>query len=654
MKNLFQNHKISKILLMCVIGMSITIFVNGASVNTTIGGQEFYNAKALDYTAKITGIPSEQLTIAIESEENYQLLNTAVKVYKIEDKSGNLYPATLDMSGNPVNKSELDFKERNLEYEKYGKLDPDLYATLPTMKTGDKVKVWIWLKEPTQAKLTRPVPGTNLSTAQEKEFRSQEATYFNRTQEVYAAQERPITDFLNSTGTRITYKSQYAPIVFAEVTSDTIQTLNKTENVDCISLEQTYHPMLNSAAPTVNAPSVWAKGYTGTGVKVAVVEGDGIAFSNPYLGTGGNYYDLSNPNVGDHATEVAGVIASTHSTYKGIASGVLPLYSANAHTYGDSDIIAATEWAISRGVNVLQNSYGNTTQRLERPLDRYLDHVVWTDARTEVVAAGNIDGSNPNAYVCSPGIAYNVITVGAFDDKDTVTWTGDTMAPDSAYVDPFVYSNGTGRRSKPEVVAPSGVAGSTHMYTTFASSPYVHDAGPGTSYSSPVVSGEAALLMQKQNWLTWWPECVKAIIMASAVHNIEGDPTQSEKDGVGGVDIIHAYDVLNKSHVQGVEVYPQDLPKYFYIPVVEGQSVRVVICWDNQPEDRHPPRFTTTPSDFDLQVYNPSNTLVAQSTDLWNTYEIAQFTATTTGTYTVKMTSYRFAGTSSYVGFAYC
>ena len=270
---------------------------------------------------------------------------------------------------------------------------------------------------------------------------------------------------------------------------------------------------------------------------------------------------------------------------------------------------------------------------------------------------GNKDDSNPNWYICSPGIAYNVITVGAFDDHDTPTWTGDIMAPDSGWVDPFALWNGTGLRSKPEVVAPSGVTGTTHLYTTYASSPYIHDAGPGTSYSSPVVSGEAALLMQRQNWLTWWPECTKAIVMASAVHNIEGDSKQSDKDGVGGVDLLHADNVIVNSQAQGMELYPQDFPKNFYIPVTAGQTVRAVICWDNQPLDGHPPGINYNspyPSDFDLQAYNPSGTLVDQSMNLYNTYEIVQFTAATTGTYRIKMTNWRFVGTTNYVGFAYC
>ena len=64
----------------------------------------------------------------------------------------------------------------------------------------------------------------------------------------------------------------------------------------------------------------------------------------------------------------------------------------------------------------------------------------------------------------SEGLAYNIITVGAFDDRNTIR-----------------------NREKPEVTAP----GSNIMSTTTAS-PWYGNIGSGTSYAAPMVTGVAA------------------------------------------------------------------------------------------------------------------------------------------------------------------
>lgn len=643
---IYRDATISGFFVLFVIALLLSTPVCASVTDSSFqGNMDFYCNKALEYASLASGIPVEKLTVGADVTETFPTQGVTVIMFKVRDDSGIPYVVYMDPDGNQVDYEDIYTKELEANYRKYGKLEPDLYDRLNTMKPDDRVMVWIWLKEPSIPKFPRPAPGSSLD-------RGVEEQYMLDVRETYARQEKPVIEFLNSTGIEFNYASQYAPVVFAEVTPDTIRALSERNDVDSLDLVRSYDLLLDSAAPTVHADSVWNNNIDGTGVKVAVVEYDGIAFANPYLGTGGYYYDLNNPNVGEHATEVAGIIASTHSTYRGIANGVLPLYSANSQYEYDNYIIAATEWAINQGVNILQNSWGRDTDRLELPIDRYFDHVVWTDARTIVVAAGN---NPPSWNINSPGIAYNVITVGAFDDRDTSNWNDDTMADYSCWVDPFADPvTHSGRRQKPEVVAPSG-SDTTEIITTFDQPPYIHNAGNGTSFSAPVVAGEAALLMERQSWLTWWPECVKAIVMASAVHNIEDHPKQSDSDGVGGVDCLAADGVIVNSQVQGMEIYPADFPKNFYIPMETGQTVRAVVCWDNHPQDRHPPVYIgNRPSDFDLQAYNPSGGLVDVSEDYYDTYEIVQFTAQTTGTYRIQMTSWYYAGSPEYVGFAYC
>ena len=122
-------------------------------------------------------------------------------------------------------------------------------------------------------------------------------------------------------------------------------------------------------------------------------------------------------------------------------------------------------------------------------------------------------GRTPDADVTSPGLAYNVITVGGLDDAGTAQWSDDTMYACSSFGDPMSQN---GDREKPELVAP---AANIEMV----------DPGPanlavdsGTSFAAPHVTGVTALLMQQNSRLTVWPEITRAMLMASATHNIEG------------------------------------------------------------------------------------------------------------------------------------
>jgi hypothetical protein len=398
----------------------------------------------------------------------------------------------------------------------------------------------------------------------------------------------------------------------------------------------------------VKANVVWGRGKTGTGIKVAIVEvpesgtSSRVEFSNPYLLDGSSYRpDLP---VSSHATQVAGIVASTHSTYKGISYGVPALLSANANIGYDSSIVPATEWAITQGANVLSCSLGRNTSRELGSLAQYYDHVVWSNHLTVVAAAGN-DG-----IVESPGLAYNVIAVGAFDDRDTPIWTDDAMLGNSGYNDPISQH---GDREKPEVAAVG--AG---MISTSTASPWVGYCNDfGTSFATPVVSGEAALLMHRQSQLTSWPEAVKAAIMAGAIHNIEGASRLSDRDGAGGIDCSIADDTIANNRWWANTVTYGDFPKTYVLSgIPAGKKVRVVAAWDSHPPDLHPPYGTINDplqSDFDLVIYDPNGEQVEVSSSYDNNYEIGQFTTEMSGNYQARVVKYRFEGASERLALAY-
>jgi subtilisin family serine protease len=119
----------------------------------------------------------------------------------------------------------------------------------------------------------------------------------------------------------------------------------------------------------------------------------------------------------------------------------------------------------------------------------------------------------------------------------------------------------------------------------------------GTSYATPIVSGIAALLMQAQPSLVNQPEAVKALLMATAVHNIEGvgnipwgftRDEQDLRDGAGAVNADLACQVARGINGNwGTQQYFSNAqnPLTLASPYLRtGQRVRAVIAWANNPE----------------------------------------------------------------------
>jgi hypothetical protein len=466
-----------------------------------------------------------------------------------------------------------------------------------------------------------------------------------------------LREFVESRGGKVEFQAEFAPLLIVTVPNSLAPILEQRGEVDGLYLGREYKEELNASVPAIDANTVWTRGNTGQGVQIAVVEADAIYFGhtnladgttcNPTSGTG------SSP-VGGHATGVAGIIASTHATNRGVAFGAPALLSGNATGYSDAAIIKCTEWAINRGARVINYSFGVDSTSSMVGLDRYVDYVVRHHAVTMVKSAGNINFTcfGPGFFISSPGKGWNIITVGNYDDRGTASNSDDVMSAGSCYQDP---TSPYGDREKPEVAAP----GTSIMTTYCTTGPTCFASGTGTSFSAPHVAGCSALLMQRNSALKYWPESVKAVLMASAVVNLEGSSRLSEKDGAGGIECDSADDVVRGT--AGSEAHGSfgkaDFPRTFTFSAKAGQTVRVVIAWDSTtdalPTPTSAPTTDVLKADFDLTVLSPTAVVVGTSASWDNSYETVEFTAPVTGTYSAKVSARRFDGSSEFLGFAH-
>jgi serine protease AprX len=276
-----------------------------------------------------------------------------------------------------------------------------------------------------------------------------------------------------------------------------LNTLSADPDVNFVSLDRPVQrkallsKAVGPAAATIYAPSVWAAGYVGTGVGVAIIDSginpdddlgtllSSVVYSEdftglmpslslgklaiPALGAGSDWYG--------HGQHIAGIIASNGKSsnclnctqsFTGIAPGVrlinLKVLDATG-TGSDSSVIAAINRAITLknlyNIRVINLSLGRPIYEsyTQDPLCQAVE-AAWKAGIVVVVSAGNEgrDNSSGNqgyGTIGAPGNDPYVLTVGAMRDMGTADRSDDLMASYSSKgpsaVDHVV---------KPDLVAP--------------------------------------------------------------------------------------------------------------------------------------------------------------------------------------------------------
>ena len=323
------------------------------------------------------------------------------------------------------------------------------------------------------------------------------------------------------------------------------------DDIDVIAPDRPVKANLEFANPTVGAQTARSYGWTGAGVGVAVLDsgvnphadfGNRIVYSQSFVPG-----DASTGDKFGHGTHVAGIIAGDGSssatgkyTFRGVApqANIINLRVLDGIGRGyDSDIIAAIDRAIALrntyNIRVLNLSFGRPVRvsHMEDPLCWAVERAWWDYGIVVVASAGNAgryNAASNEGYgtIMAPGNDPFIITVGAARDMATTNRADDTMTSFSSKgptaIDHVV---------KPDLVAPGNSIISTRasgslldlLLNRVAMSYYITGGaatvGPymrlsGTSMATPMVSGAAALMLQKTPTLS--PDVVKARLMRTA------------------------------------------------------------------------------------------------------------------------------------------
>lgn len=631
-----MNAKFAQIRLTLAVMLPITSLVALNALSRTSTAQELPRLEkmAVQQVSELNSIPLDDLRVIKSAEVNLPFIGEKVVKFKVLNKQdGEIYGVNLDSTGKQVSSTELEQEERSGHNAVYGKLHPALAAKLADASQNAKVKVIVWMQEPDQPEALRSDDKESsrslTSEAEANAFLEQvQIERADFLKDVVAPVAKRARQFDTSLRT-----GRYSPVIYARLTPDAIREIGTWPEVLQVYEDNVNYPELEIALPTIDAGFVHASGITGNGVGVAQIEvGGRVATNNPFLSGIAPDTTYVCKSVSGHSTGVAGIIRSSHSTRLGIAPNVSLLTSGSCKGI-DSELQNRSTAAADWGARALNLSWGRDTNLVPGANDRFYDDMVINRFRTVVKSAGNQGGGDND--VTSPGLAYNVITVGNFDDRNTANWSDDVMNSTSSWGDP---KSTNGDREKPELAAPG-----TSINSTTTSSPWTGAIGSGTSYAAPMVTGVAALLMQRHPSLEVWPEGVKAILMTTAAHNIEGSSRLSEKDGAGGIFAPRAEDVAGSRQSTGgfgwdAQSYTCDTEPTLDVATMyffAGERPRATIVWDQNPNY---PAYASQPSaDLDLEVIDPSGSVVAFSSSWDNTYEIVDFTASTSGNYKLRV-----------------
>ena len=303
----------------------------------------------------------------------------------------------------------------------------------------------------------------------------------------------------------IIFNSRYAPMIIAELSPDDIIALS--QDSDVLSIEYFDDVSLVSNDESYEYDYSWgdidtymsttgivklrnASKLTGKNVRVGMVEGGGIAPHEDLAEA--RFINVTVSDFDRHATNTARILAGA----KGVATNALLFNYPITDLFASNQCMNAIESLLDDNVQVINLSmsfpmkdYSNETEYSE--IERWIDHIAKMHNVLVVAAVGNTGNNSEHTGIIHQfGKAYNILTVGAYDNKETSNISDDVLYAYSSYDE-------LGGCKKPDIVAGANLL-----------------AG-GTSSAAPVVTGTVALMLELKPSLAAYPEAIKAILMAS-------------------------------------------------------------------------------------------------------------------------------------------
>jgi subtilisin family serine protease len=280
----------------------------------------------------------------------------------------------------------------------------------------------------------------------------------------------------------------------------------------------------------INAPKVWARGYTGSGVVVAVIDSgvdyrhselvnnmwvnsreiagngrddDGNGYVDDDRGWDFAHHDNNPLDLFGHGTHVAGTIAAArndaHTTGVAYGARIMPVQvlDANGVGYDGDSLAAAIRYAANNGADIINVSvWWNYSPAIVSALDYAGQMGVFV-----VAASGHASGSVPAFPAHFSGQMSHVVSVGAHTSSNRR----------------FGGRNSVGSSDAVKIDAPGA-----KVYSTLPGNRYGYRSG--TSMAAPHVAGVAALALSANRNLT--PSQLRQVLVAASNRHITGSDSR--------------------------------------------------------------------------------------------------------------------------------
>lgn len=367
-----------------------------------------------------------------------------------------------------------------------------------------------------------------------------QAEVSSQTHKLIVEDSKTERDLVLKAGGKITYSFKNIDAIEVEIPVSDVSSFYQSRNV--LQTEQPiifYGQRLDYGIGKVEAPKAWSNGYTGKGVKVAIIDSGVVEHEDLKIAEKIKFDVNDEDDYYYHGTHVAGIINAQDNNKgtKGVASGA-SLYSLQITSFGD--IAKAIDWSIAHQMDVINMSFGYQFE------DGVIKHLIdrANDAGIIVVASAGNEGNaaGEGESVNYPAKYENVVSVGAtnpLNSKPPFSSTGkvDVSAPGFNVLSTF-----------------RSYEGNAYMYMS------------GTSMSSPYVAGIFALY--KQAYPNYTNSQLRALLYRNA------------KDlGVTGKDPLYGYGIAQAPFHQFIPTFPvTQVPSNFKLFSQNGYEV--TLSWE--------------------------------------------------------------------------
>lgn len=581
-------------------------------------------------------VGSERMVVLSETPVTLPYTNHELTLFKLYDlKSGESRGVALDADSREVDYQALLDAENKARFEKIGSMHPEL-ARQVEQRQAETIPVLIRLN-------VEEDEGVDKSKLDKKQLLEQATRSAKRDDSVA---DRARSAFQQA-GAKYGFESQEpaslsGPFASARLTPKAISRLARDPQVLFIGLdgekEIPDYPTIAESLPTTRTNYAHSRGFKGSGVKVAVLEGGNLTLPSACFRIGGTHD--SGAASSSHFTKSVGIIANRYNA--GACNGSWQGYAPAATVLlaNGSGYTNRYEWAKSQGANVVTMSWHFGSEETSGSLhsrDVYFDYWVTRYPYPSMFASA---GNQASSSAYSSGKGYNFFGVANILNDGDGNRCNDAISTSSSWKNP---TSAHSDREIPEIASP----GSRHelLGSSFG----------GTSAATPVTAGITAVLMSKNTSLKIWPEAIRAILLATANYQ-QGDGANwtkfsDGKDGTGLTNTQYAYWTAGRRETgTSAQFRAHDygsmrnsdfsggfFDKEWYARTMTTNSrIRVALTWNSKVSTS----TSVLDADLDLWVYDPAGNLVATSTSWDGSYEFVEFTPNMTGNYRIRVRGY--------------